>query len=101
MFVSATYNTKTEEKGNYMIKNVGIIDRTMRFSLAIFLGWLGLFVLDGLQGAVLGILVSITSLLPLYMTITGSCFVFRWFNIHSLSKKEIGRYGDPTLKSGD
>jgi len=84
-----------------MIKNVGVIDRTLRLTLALFLGWIGLFLLNGLQGDILGILISLTSLLPLYMTITGSCFVFRWFNIHSLSKTEIGRYGDPTMKRGD
>jgi|APSaa5957512622_1039677.scaffolds.fasta_scaffold62748_1 hypothetical protein len=84
-----------------MIKNVGIIDKIFRFTLALFLGWIGLFVLDGLQGAVLGLLVSTTSLLPLYMVFTGSCFVFRWFNIHSLSRKEIDRYGDPTKKGGE
>ena len=78
-----------------MLKNVGLIDRILRFFLAIFLVWFGLFFLNGIEGNILGIIVSLTSLLPLYMVITQTCFVFRWINIHSLSKKEILRYGDP------
>lgn len=78
-----------------MLKNVGLIDRILRFLLAVFLVWLGLFYLEGFRGNITGILISVTALLPLYMVITQSCFVFRWFNIHSLSKGEILRYGDP------
>ncbi|NQV42496.1 MAG: DUF2892 domain-containing protein [Candidatus Marinimicrobia bacterium] len=77
-----------------MLKNVGWIDRGFRFFWAVFLIWFGLFFLEGIHGNILGILVSVTALLPLYMVITQSCFVFRWFNIHSLSKKEILRFGD-------
>ena len=82
-----------------MIKNVGKIDRLLRFLLAIFLMWLGLFLLNGKEGNVVGILVALLSLLPFYMTFTGSCFVFRWFKIHSLSKSECKTYGDPYSKS--
>jgi hypothetical protein len=78
-----------------MIKNVGKIDRLLRFLLAIFLVWLGLFLLNGKEGNVVGILVALLSLLPFYMTFTGSCFVFRWFKIHSLSKKECQIHGHP------
>jgi len=78
-----------------MIKNVGKIDRTLRFLLSLFLIWLGVFVLNGKDGNVIGILVALISLLPFYMTFTGSCFVFRWFKIHSLSNKECEIYGQP------
>ena len=81
-----------------MIINVGKIDRTLRFLLGIFLIWLGLYVFNGLEGSIIGILVAAVSLMPFYMTATGSCFVFRWFNIHSLSKKELDKYGDPRKK---
>jgi hypothetical protein len=81
-----------------MIKNVGKIDRTLRFVLGLFLVWLGLFVMNGKEGNIIGILVAIISLMPFYMTFTGSCFVFRWFKIHSLSKSECQRYGDPYEK---
>lgn len=81
-----------------MIKNVGKIDRTLRFLLGLFLVWLGLFVMNGLEGNIIGIMVAIISLMPFYMTFTGSCFVFRWFKIHSLSKSESQKYGDPYVK---
>ncbi len=84
-----------------MIKNVGKIDRTLRFLLGLFLVWLGVFVLNGKEGNAIGILVALISLLPFYMTLTGSCFVFRWFKIHSLSNKEREMYGQPYPKAKD
>ncbi len=81
-----------------MKKNTGKIDRTLRFVLGLFLVWLGLFVMNGKEGNIIGILVAIISLIPFYITFTGSCFVFRWFKIHSLSKSECQRYGDPYVK---
>jgi hypothetical protein len=78
-----------------MIKNVGKIDRSLRFILGITLVWLGLFKLNGLEGNLIGILVALASLLPFYMVLTGSCFVFKWLKIHSLSKKECEAYGQP------
>lgn len=38
----------------YMIKNVGKIDRTLRFLLALALIWIGLFVLKGKEGNIIG-----------------------------------------------
>ena len=80
------------------MKNVGKIDRTLRFLLGLSLVGLGLFVLNGKQGNILGILVALTSLLPFYMAVTQSCFVFRWLKTHSLSKTECELYGDPYKK---
>ncbi len=82
-----------------MIKNVGKIDRALRLLLGLFLVWLGVFVLNGKEGNVIGILVVLVSLMPFYMAITSSCFVFRWFKIHSLSKKECEIYGQPYSKN--
>jgi hypothetical protein len=78
-----------------MKKNVGRIDRILRFLLGLFLVWLGVFVLNGKEGEVVGILVALISLMPFYMALTRSCFVFRWFRIHSLSKKECEIQGQP------
>ena len=78
-----------------MIKNVGKIDRTLRFLLVLFLVWLGVFVMNGKEGNVIGIFVALFSLMPFYMSVTRSCFVFRWFKIHSLSKKECEIFGQP------
>ena len=82
-----------------MIKNVGRIDRTLRFLLGLFLVWLGVFVLNGKEGNMIGIFVVLISLMPFYMALTRSCFVFRWFKIHSLSKKECEMYGQPYPES--
>jgi len=84
-----------------MIKNVGKIDRTLRFLLGLALIWIGLFILNGKGGNVFGIIVAVISLMPFYMTFTGSCFVFRWVKIHSLSKSEKQRYGDPYKKASN
>ena len=82
--------------GVEMLKNMGKIDRTLRFSLVLILLWLGLYVLQGLEGNGIGIIVAIISLIPFATSTTGYCPVFRWFNIHSLSRKERDLYGDPT-----
>ena len=79
-----------------MTRNIGKLDRTFRFILALILLWIGLFVLQGLEGRVPGILVVLISIIPFATSTTGSCFVFRWLNIHSLSKRECELYGDPT-----
>ncbi len=77
------------------MRNVGKIDRSLRFLLGVFLLWLGLWGFDGLSGDIIGIVISLTALLPFYMAVTASCFVFRWFKIHSLSKSECEKYGAP------
>ena len=82
-----------------MTKNVGKIDRILRFLLGLLLIWIGLFILNGKDGNMIGIIVAVISLMPFYMVFTGSCFVFRWFKIHSLSKSECHRHGDPYKKS--
>ena len=84
-----------------MIKNVGKVDRSLRFLLGLFLIWMGLFELDGKQGDWIGILVAVLSILPFYMALSGSCFVFRWFKIHSLSKTERELYGKPYSKNNE
>ena len=78
-----------------MAKNVGKIDRTFRFFLGLFLIWLGVYILKGKEGNVIGILVALISLMPFYMALTRSCFVFRWFKTHSLSKNECEILGPP------
>jgi len=83
---------ETKREKIILIKNVGKIDRTLRFLL-------GLFVMNGKEGDIIGILVATISLIPFYMTFTVSCFVFRWFKTHSLSKKECEIYGPPYSES--
>lgn len=76
-------------------RNVGMIDRVLRFLLGLLLIWLGLIQLGGAEGSILGIIVALASLLPIYISITASCFIFRFLHIHSLSKKECETYGNP------
>ncbi len=71
-----------------MKQNVGTLDAILRFILAIFLVWFGLFYLNGLQGSIVGILVALVSLMPLYMFITRKCFVFRFLKISSIPKSK-------------
>jgi hypothetical protein len=82
-----------------MIKNVGKIDRTLRLLLGLILVWLGVFVLNGKDGDIIGIFVALISLMPFYMAVTRSCFFFRCFKIHSLSKKECEIHGQPYPES--
>jgi hypothetical protein len=69
-------------------KNVGNLDAFLRLLLSGYLVYLGLFVLDGAKGSLLGILVALISLMPLYMVITRKCFVFKFLNISSIPKKK-------------
>jgi hypothetical protein len=71
-----------------MQKNVGKFDAVLRFLLGIFLVYLGLFILKGIQGNLLGILVALISIMPFYMAITRKCFVFKFFKISSIPRKK-------------
>lgn len=81
-----------------MIHNVGLIDRILRGILGFFLLAYGLFQFNGIEGNLWGIAIALTSILPFYMAITSSCFVFRWMSIHSLSKAECAKHGHPYRK---
>ena len=77
------------------MRNAGIIDRIFRTIFAFFLLYFGLIRLNGLNGDILGLSIALISLGPLYIAITARCFVFRWTNFHTLSDKEVKKYGDP------
>lgn len=80
-----------------MKRNVGQYDRLFRFILGIVLVYIGLVTMGGLQGKIIGIIVAATAILPFYMALTASCFVFRWFKVHSLSKKELEKQNKPKI----
>ena len=69
-----------------MEKNVGNTDAFLRSVLVIILLVLGLLILDGIHGNLIGILVALVALMPLYMVITRKCFVFKFLKISSISK---------------
>ena len=87
-----------------MKKNVGRLDQLLLFCLAILIVWFGLFNLGGSKGSIIGIAISICSLLPLYMVVTRKCFVFQWFNLSSIgslyrTKKWGGLFKPNTIYS--
>lgn len=80
------------------MKNVGWIDRSMRTALGIFLVWLGLFHLEGIDGNQTGIVVVLLSGLPFYVAFSSFCPVFTWFKFSTLSNKEKEEFGSPYSK---
>lgn len=78
-----------------MAKNVGKLDRVARFFFGLFLIWLGAFKFGALDWSPLGLLLVALALLPFYMAVSGSCFIFSWFKIHSLSTSERAMHGEP------
>ena len=69
-------------------RNEGIIDRTLRVLLGMVLLPTGLFWLGGLQGNVLGLVVTGFSLLPLITGLTGFCPLYVPFGISTLEKEK-------------
>jgi hypothetical protein len=69
-------------------RNEGTIDRILRVILATVLLLVGLFWLGGLQGSVLGLVVTGFSLLPLITGLTGFCPLYVPFGISTLEKEK-------------
>ena len=70
-----------------MKENVGNLDSNIRFILGIFLIWLGLFHLNGIEGDLKGILIALISIAPFTVSFTRKCPVFHLLKISSLSNK--------------
>ena len=68
-------------------RNEGIIDRTLRVALAMVLLPTGLFWFGGLQGTVLGLVITGFSLLPLITGLTGFCPLYVPLRINTLEKE--------------
>ena len=62
-----------------MEKNVGKLDATLRVLLGIFLLWLGLFSMKGINGNLWGILVALISIAPFTFSLTRKCPIFHFF----------------------
>jgi hypothetical protein len=69
-------------------QNEGIIDRTVRVTLALVLLSAGLFLLGGLQGSVLGRVVAGISVFPLITGLTGFCPLYIPLGINTLEKEK-------------
>lgn len=68
-------------------RNEGILDRIVRVTMALVLMPSGLFLLGGLQGKVLGLLIAGFGLLPLITGLTGFCPMYTLFGISTLEKE--------------
>jgi hypothetical protein len=54
-------------------KNMGSLDRAVRFILGLVLIAVGLFLLGGLRGSWIGIVVAVVALVPIATAVTGVC----------------------------
>ncbi len=70
-------------------QNMGRLDRTLRFIVALVLIPIGLFVLSGWQGNLIGVLVVAFALVPLVVTsLTGFCPGYILFGISTLGREQ-------------
>ncbi len=68
-------------------KNLGPLDRTVRFVVGVVLVPMGLFLLGGWHGNPDGILVAILALAPLATSMIGFCPAYLPFGISTLKVK--------------
>jgi uncharacterized membrane protein HdeD (DUF308 family) len=64
-----------------MKPNEGTVDRIIRAVLGAALLWAGLWLLNGLQAATLGIVVAVVGLILLFTALTGFCLIYRVLGI--------------------
>jgi len=64
-----------------MKANEGTVDRIIRAVLGVVMPWAGLWPLNGLQAAVLGIVVAVIGLILLVTALTSYCALYRLFGI--------------------
>lgn len=69
-------------------RNEGILDRIVRVALALVFLPTGIFLLGGLQGSVLGLVVAGLGVLALITGITGVCPLYIPFGISTLEKEK-------------
>jgi hypothetical protein len=69
-------------------RNVGILDRIARVTLGTVLLPSGLFLLGGLQGNVLGLVIAGLGLIGLVTGLTGFCPLYVPFGINTLEKEK-------------
>ena len=69
-------------------RNVGILDRIARLTLGVVFLPTGLFLLGGLQGKVLGLVIASLGLIGLVTGLTGFCLLYVLFGINTLEKEK-------------
>jgi hypothetical protein len=68
-------------------RNLGRLDRALRFVVGLALIPIGLFVLGGWQGNPNGLLVAVLALIPLVTGLIGSCPAYVPFGISTREEK--------------
>ncbi|MCS6984386.1 MAG: DUF2892 domain-containing protein [Leptospiraceae bacterium] len=71
----------------FMKKNVGKLDRTLRYIAAVGLVVIGLFIMGGIQGNVAGLVVALLSIIPALTATTRSCPLYSLTGISTVEKK--------------
>jgi len=69
-------------------KNMGRLDRTLRFIVGMALVPIGLVALGGWQGTLIGFLVAAFAVLPLVTSLTGFCPAYIPFGISTLDREQ-------------
>jgi hypothetical protein len=78
-----------DEGGKSMFKkNMGWLDRTVRFIAGVALIPTGLFLLGGWQGNLPGIVVTILALGPIVVSVTGFCPGYILIGISTLAREQ-------------
>ena len=68
-------------------KNMGRLDRTLRFVTGLALIPIGLFALSGWHGNLAGILVAALAVMPIGTSLTGFCPVYLPFRLSTIGKE--------------
>jgi hypothetical protein len=69
-------------------KNMGPLDRTVRFIVGVALIPIGLLLLGGWQGNLTGVIIAVFALLPIVTSVTGFCPLYVPFGISTLGKEQ-------------
>jgi hypothetical protein len=69
-------------------KNEGTVDRAIRVAMGAVLAPIGLFVLDGLQGSVVGIVAAAFGSWFIFTGAIGVCFLYIPFGINTLGRQD-------------
>ncbi len=83
-------------------RNMGVLDRTLRFVVGAALIPVGLVALSGWQGNLIGVLVAAFALIPLATSLTGFCPAYVPFGISTIGGAQRTGVRDPeaTITAG-
>jgi uncharacterized membrane protein YuzA (DUF378 family) len=70
-----------------MQKNVGYIDRILRYIIGFFLLLLGVYGFNGIEGKLIGIVIALSSIIFFATSLTRKCPILYFFKITTTKKK--------------